>query len=169
MLLFIYNYCKWKTHLLFVFFWNYISLFQAPEDPLSPPSFLCCFVCERKCPLLAYLKNSISSIENRFRILLIQQIIRIYMALSGKIKPHGNNKDWQLYMINRNSLASREKIMMYFSSEAYQHLTKLGFVFLAHYKNSNSWISLGGREGVERQTAARTFTSFCFFIFFDLI
>jgi len=161
MFLFIYNYCKWKMQLLFVFLGNYISLFPTPEDPLSPPQLLCCFVCEGKCPLLAYLRNSISSIGNQFRILLIQQIIRIYMALSGKIKPHRNNKDRQLCLINSNSLASREKMMMYFSSEAYQHLTKLVFVFLAYHKNTNSWIYLGGRAGrVKRQTAARTCSRF---------
>lgn len=28
---------------------------------------------------------------------------------------------------------------MYFNSEAYQHLAKLNFVFLAHYENTSIW------------------------------
>lgn len=39
-------------------------------------------------------------------------------------------KDWQLCLINSNSPTSSEKIM-YFNSEAYQHLTKQNFVFFS--------------------------------------
>lgn len=31
---------------------------------------------------------------------------------------------------------------MYFNSEAYQHLAKLNFIFLAHYKNTSIWKSV---------------------------
>lgn len=65
-------------------------------------------------------------------------------------------------------------MMMCFSSEAYQHLTKLVFVFLAHYKNSNTWDSFfwgGAGAGTDRggmddtgrvksQTAARNCRKF---------
>lgn len=174
MFLFIYNYCKWNLcnwHCLCFSEITYHS-FRHLKTHYHLHN-LCCFVCERKCPLLAYLKNGISSIENRFRILLIQQIIRIYMALPGKIKPRGNNKDWQLCLINSNSLASREKNMMYFSSEAYQHLTKLVFVFLAHDKNSNRWVSLegGGKGWKDRQLqglAADSAALFCLTWFYKL-
>lgn len=73
---------------------------------------------------------------------------------------------------------------MYFNSEAYQHLAKLNFIFLAHYKNTSIWKSVlycflcvfcfccfvgfvfvvifwrGEGRRVKEQTAARTCSTF---------
>lgn len=130
MFLFIYNYCKWKWLYCLCFSEIRYCSFRHLKTHYQCHNFVLLYLYERKGPLLAYLRNSIASAGNWFRILLIQQIVKIYMALPGKIKPRGNNKDWQLCLINNNNLVSREKMKMWFSSEAYQHLTKPCFAFL---------------------------------------